>query len=235
MMSIEKENEEYISNLYSINGKDARNYLKERNISVSTAKFWKLGFSPHGFIPQNHTSQSKKMNGRITIPVYNSNDKLIAFSGRSIYNESPKYMHYVFPTRSMLFGLSQNKQNILQDNFIIFVEGQFDVIMAWQYGLKNCVCTFGAHCSEAQYALASRYTNRIFIMYDNDNAGIMGASECMDKNNTYNEVTVKNLNHFFQPGDDMDSWIRNNNPEILLKYINETSQQIFMEKMKNLL
>jgi DNA primase len=194
-VSIEKECQEYINNLYSINGKDARNYLKQRKISVSTAKFWELGFSPHDFIPQYHTSQSKKMNGRITIPVYDNNGKLIAFSGRSVYNESPKYMHYVFPTRSTLYGLHQNKHNIIKANAVLFVEGQFDVISAWQHGLKICVCTFGAHCSETQYALAARYTNRIFIMYDNDKAGLEGIEKFL-KTNQLKEKVNSNINNF---------------------------------------
>ena len=207
------ENKEYVEMLFSNEGAKARKYLKDRYISVATANIWQLGYSPENFVPKCYANSDatfyKAMNGRITIPVYNQNGEIIGISGRSVSpNLKPKYMHYVFPTRSTLFGLWQNEKDILRENAIVFTEGQFDVISAWQNGLRICVCTFGAHFSEAQYAIASRYTDRINIMYDKDEAGITGTKASIEKNNTYNEIKVKSIQYLMKDGDDLDSWIK---------------------------
>lgn len=188
-MEYNEESKEYIKMLYSEEGREARQYLKNRYISVATAKFWELGYSPYDFVPECYKDSDvtfyKKMHGRITIPVYDSNGNMIGISGRAIDpNVKPKYMHYVFPTRSTLFGLWQNKKDVVRENAIVFAEGQFDIINAWQNGLRICVCTFGAHFSEVQYAIASRYTNRINVMYDQDQAGIDGTISSMKRNKT---------------------------------------------------
>lgn len=238
MIDYQPENQEYISQLFGKNGEEARQYLKDRYINVATAKIWQLGFSPKNFIPQCYTNSDitfyKKMNGRITIPVYNSNGILIGISGRSIYKDlKPKYMHYIFPTRSTLFGLWQNAKDIIRENAIVFTEGQFDVITAWQNGLRICACTFGAHFSEVQYAIASRYTSRINIMYDQDQAGIDGTKNSLEKNSTYDEVKTKSIQYLMKSGDDLDSWIKQKgNAEKVLKAINY-SQLDFIENTLN--
>ena len=224
-MSYSSEIKEYSDILFGEQGIDGRKYLQDRFINVSTAKFWQLGFSPKNFCPECYKNTDhtfwKKMNGRITIPVYNSNGEVIGISGRSIYDDiTPKYMHYVFPTRSTLFGLWQNAKDIVRENAVVFTEGQFDVITAWQRGLRICVCTFGAHCSEAQYALAARYTSRIAIMYDQDQAGRTGTTNALEKNNTYGEVFVKSIQGLMKNNEDLDSWIKTHTPERVLKIIN---------------
>ena len=232
-----EECKEYTSMLFSDKGREARRYLKDRYITVATAKFWELGFSPIDFIPQCYKDSDenfyKKMNGRITIPVYDSNGTIIGISGRSIYpNLKPKYMHYVFPTRSTLFGLWQNEKDIVRENAIIFAEGQFDIINAWQNGLRICVCTFGAHFSEVQYALASRYTDRINIMYDQDQAGIEGTFNSMKKNKTYGEVKVRSIQYLMNTGDDLDSWISESNAERVMAAVNFSQLDYVKSKVK---
>jgi len=219
-----EENKEYVNNLYGNLGKDGREYLKKRGITVPTAKFWELGFSPRNFIPEIYKNDTnfmyKKMNGRVTIPVYDSNGVLIGISGRSVYDDiKPKYMHYVFPTRSTLFGLWQNQKDVIRENAIVFAEGQFDIITAWQNGLRIAVCTFGAHCSETQFAIASRYTNRINILYDKDEAGELGTQKAL-KINTYGKVKVKSIGYLMLKDDDLDSWIQRNSYQKILNAIN---------------
>ena len=116
-MPYEKELNEYMDNLWDKQiGKEARDYLKQRHIKPSTAKAWNIGWCPKDFQPKCYSDTDyqyyMKMQGRIILPVYNSNGELIALSGRTIYKDvKPKYMHYQFPTSFTLFGLFINEKN----------------------------------------------------------------------------------------------------------------------------
>jgi len=202
---------EYKNILFSPRGIDGIMYLKKRNITPDTAKFWNMGFCPKDYMPECYRNSSfrqwKKMQGRIIFPVFDQFGNLIAMSGRTVFNESPKYIHYQFPTRKTLFGLYQNKDNIFNDNMIFFVEGQLDVITAWQKGFRNCVCTFGSHFSSEQIAYASRYCSNIGILYDNDEAGKSGAETSFGKLKNVNHLNIKIFQNIFPENDDVDSWI----------------------------
>lgn len=232
MSSYISEVREYQENLYDKHiGIDARDYLKKRQITPETARAWKIGFSPIGFVPQcynNYTGTTKfweKLNGRITFPVYNSNGEIVSISGRSIYDEiKPKYIHYQFPTRKNLFGLYNNIVKILEANAIIFVEGQLDVISAWQHGLRICASTMGAHFLFDQIILASRYTNRVFLLYDNDDAGEKGMMDSMKKLKTRGDMEVRKLSGILRQGEDVDDWVRQNDINIILNRIKPVSE-----------
>lgn len=227
MVNYQEEINEYCNNLFHPTiGKDARKYLYLRNITPNTVKFWKLGFSPLNYNPKCYQNERfdfwRKLNGRITIPVYDQNGDIVSISGRSIYPEiQPKYHHYQCSTTRILFGLYQNKKEIMNQNVIIFTEGQLDVISAWQHGLKVCASTFGSHFSNEQFAIASRYTNQIGILYDNDDAGTMGALSSLEKNNIYGDMQIKIINNILNKNEDLDNWIQHND---FHKIINEAKE-----------
>jgi DNA primase len=70
--------------------------------------------------------------------------------------------------------LYENKQHILEQNCVYVVEGQFDVIKAVEKGFKNIVALGGANMSPYQFSVISRYTDNIFLLLDNDQAGEKG-------------------------------------------------------------
>ena len=228
-MDYAQEMHEYEDNLWDKSiGKIARDYLKNRHISPATAKTWHIGYCPKGFNPKCYTGMQsrfwEKMWGRITLPVFNSNGDLIAISGRTIIDEKPKYMHYPFPTRKRLFGLYINEKAIMKHNAVIFTEGQLDVISAWQHGFQLCACTFGAHFSSEQIALASRYTDRIYVLYDDDEAGQEGAQKSLNKAKIKGDVKVRLLRGILKNGEDLDNWIQRNDYHKILNYINSNTE-----------
>ena len=214
MQNFIEENNWYIEQLFAEKNIQARDYLYMRNIKQGTALYWKLGFSPLDDI--NPTLKGldiyKKMQGRITIPIYNQNNKLISISGRYIYNDGkkPKYDHYPFPSRATLFGLAQNKDEIKKTGICYITEGQMDVIKAWQSGIKNVVCSFGAHCSLNHIALASRYCNKIIILYDNDFAGQNGAKQVYEYKKYGIDISVYNI---LPSGQDLDNYFNTHTAE----------------------
>ena len=237
-MPYEKELNEYMDNLWDKQiGKEARDYLKQRHIKPSTAKAWNIGWCPKDFKPKCYSDTDypyyMKMQGRIILPVYNSNGELIALSGRTIYKDiKPKYMHYQFPTSFTLFGLFINEKNILQDNYMIFTEGQFDVISAWQNGLKNVACTFGAHFSSNQILLASRYTNNVLILYDADIAGQEGASKALQKIKVRGDVKIKLLTGILKNGEDLDNWVQHNNVNLFKKIAHSNQESLLKYRLQ---
>ena len=228
---IEKELNEYINNLWDKEvGVLAREFLKSRNIRPDTARAWNIGYCPKDFVPKCYSENEyplyTKMQGRVILPVYDSNGDLLTLSGRTIHSEiKPKYIHYSFPTGKTLFGLYINEKDIIKKNILFFTEGQLDVISAWQNGLRTCACTFGSHFSSDQILLASRYTNRVFILYDDDEAGDKGASASMQKLKIKGDVEVKILKGILKNGEDLDNWVQKYDVSYFDKYIDGMSDE----------
>jgi DNA primase len=210
MPDFSKELEEYKHQLFSTYN-NAMIYLCERGISLETAKYWQLGYSPIGYEPDcykdNEENKSwKKMNGRLIIPIIDQNGKVISLSGRRVDDiTGPKYDHYPFPARRILFGLYQNKSNIRKENMAIITEGQMDVISAWQNGMRVVTSSFGAHASADHLALISRYANELNILYDADAAGLKGL-KIFDDIESKSDITCRLCTDIFRHGEDLDNF-----------------------------
>jgi len=231
---------EYITNLWDRDiGKEARDFLRKRKISPTTAKAWNLGYSPIDFVPKCFKEEDyptyTKMQGRLIIPVYDSNGELLTLSGRGITDDiKPKYMHYSFQTSRTLFGLYINEKDITKNNVIFFTEGQFDVISAWQNGFRLCACTFGSHFSEEQILLASRYAKRVYILFDEDEAGIDGAKISFDKIKLKGDMSIKILSGILKENEDLDDFVRKNDISYFNRFIKETKLEDILKYKLNL-
>ena len=240
-MDYTQELKEYKHNLFDKEiGKPAREYLKKRNVTPKTAIAWNLGYCPMDYVPECYSKTEypfwEKMWGRLILPVYNSNGELLTLSGRAISDDiKPKYMHYQFPTSFTLFGLYINEKNILKDNYMIFTEGQFDVISAWQHGLKNVACTFGAHFSANQILLASRYTNHVLVLYDDDEAGQEGALKSYKKLKIHGDVEVKLLKGILKNGEDLDNWVQHHNVSLFQKLAKSNEEALLKYRLKKIM
>ena len=212
----EEEMNEYINILLNKpEGKPGRDYLNSRGITKDTAIFWKLGYCPVGYKPRCYSNEQfpfwLKMHGGLTIPIFDANGNLVSISRRRVIEiknrqKNPKYDHYVFGARSTLFGLYQNKSRIFLDNKGIITEGQLDVISAWQKGIKTVVSSFGAHAGKAHLINLSRYTENIFIVYDNDDAGQKGINGALK---AARELKIKiKIKKPFAEGVDLDQWVK---------------------------
>lgn len=205
--------------LHSPAGAPGRVYLQRRGLTPTTARAWGLGYCPVDFTPKCYAARAgrvppkarfwEKMRGRLTIPVVDSAGDIVAISGRAVDATvpGPKYMHYVFPTSRVLFGLWMNRRTAFDTGVIVLTEGQLDVISAWQAGMR-CVCAcFGAHFSEHQLALATRYVDKVGILFDDDEAGRQGAQTAIAKCKTTGGARVRVLTGVLG-GHDLDEFIR---------------------------
>ena len=124
----------------------------------------------------------------LIMPYYDVYGNPIALVARTLFNEDQrrelklsKYKNTVFKKRNHLFGLNFAKKEILKEDSVYICEGQFDVIKANEFGFNNCVALGNSNMTIEQFLLVTRYTNNIFMLLDNDEAGDKGYQRAFDK------------------------------------------------------
>lgn len=189
----------YHRNLFSAQGKSARQYLWKRNFSEEIIKKFQLGYALPGYehlmsillakkIPLSDlfkaglvakSSKSGKtmdyFRNRIIFPIFNLQGNIIAFGGRVLDDKLPKYINSpetaVYSKAKHLYGLFQAKKSIRQKNQVIIVEGYTDVLMAHQYGFEDVVASLGTALTSQQIDLVKRYADEVLVAFDSDTAG----------------------------------------------------------------
>ncbi|MFH1381243.1 MAG: DNA primase, partial [Candidatus Omnitrophota bacterium] len=88
-----------------------------------------------------------RFRNRIMFPIFNAKGKVLAFGARAMDNSLPKYLNspetYIYTKGKELYGLNFAKESIRKQNYVIIVEGYFDLILPFQNEIKNIVATLG--------------------------------------------------------------------------------------------
>ncbi|MGD1209925.1 MAG: DNA primase [Candidatus Acidiferrales bacterium] len=112
---------------------------------------------------------------RIMFPIANDSGKVIAFGGRAMGDDMPKYMNSpetpIYSKSNVLYHLDRAKEAIRQNDFAILVEGYMDAIAVARAGFANVVASCGTSLAEPQIKLLGRFTRRVVVNYDPDTAG----------------------------------------------------------------
>jgi DNA primase len=148
----------------------AHPYLQSRGISKETTEQFGLGFFPG----------RGTMHGRIVIPIHNEGGELIAYAGRSVDDEEPKYkLPAGFHKASVLYNLHRSLERDGQKvATVVLVEGFFDCIRVHEAGYP-CVAMMGSSLSDLQEALLCQHFTGVVILLDGDSAGQKGTDECL--------------------------------------------------------
>jgi DNA primase len=190
---------EYFSgNLSSDTGKAARDYLKKRGIDDSVVKKFGLGYSREGWrhlkdffdgrkvppelvekaglvISKDNGKSYDRFRGRLIFPIMDLNGSVVAFGGRVIDKEEPKYLNSpespVYIKGKTLYGLYQTKREISKKNDSIIVEGYLDFLSLWDAGVTNVVATLGTALTKDQVELIRRFSRNVAVIFDPDEAG----------------------------------------------------------------
>lgn len=184
----------------------AQEYLSGRGLNAQTIKQFRIGFISDewnilytelkktfeekeilesGLVVKNESGRIyDRFRGRIMFPIFDSNQKVIAFTGRVIISkqqEAPKYVNspetQLFSKSHILYGLNFAKQAIRKHNFVILVEGQMDVIMSHQMGYSNTVASSGTAFTQDQLQIISKLTPNLLLAFDSDSAGLATTSK----------------------------------------------------------
>ena len=187
----------YYLSLNSDEGQFARKYAAKRNLSNATLKNFGIGYSPDkwdalykhlsakGYSDEEMQSsglfiQSKKtgklldlFRNRLMIPIFDAFGKIVAFGGRSMGDEMPKYINSpdsaVYKKQEHLYAFNFAKKS--REKQLIIVEGYMDAIAMHQAGIKNAVAALGTAFTDSQLRLASKYSDEVVFFFDADNAG----------------------------------------------------------------
>ena len=108
-------------------------------------------------------------------PIANDSGKIVAFGGRAIGDDLPKYLNSpetpIYSKSNVLYHLDRAKESLRQRDFAVLVEGYMDAIAVARAGISNVVASCGTSLTEPQVKLLNRFTRRIIVNYDPDTAG----------------------------------------------------------------
>lgn len=156
-----------------------------------------------------------KFRKRITFPIANEQGKTIAFTARALdevddkgraiakYMNSPETALY--SKGQVLFNLDKAKADMRAHDFVLLVEGQMDCISVYMAGIKNVLAVSGTAFTEMQVRQISRFTKRVVVNFDPDNAGA-GAAEKAIALLTEEDFEVKVIT--LEGGLDPDRYVR---------------------------
>jgi DNA primase len=228
-------------------------YLKERGILSETIKTFHLGYASAewdgllkyvqryghsvylykklGLLLESEKTKNlyDRFRNRLIFPIYNPSDKVVGFGGRALVDEpnSPKYMNSpespVYRKSRVLYGLNLAKEAIREKGAVIFVEGYMDLLQLYQAGIRNVVATSGTALTEEHARLIRRYTNRVFLCYDADSAGINAAvrgGEILFQQLLETEVLI------LPAGEDPDSYVKKYGKEAVLEFLTEADDYL---------
>ena len=168
-------------------------YLKNRGLTDGMIKKYGLGYCSErqsnylikqvkknfaeGIIKASGYLEPFLFGGRITIPLYDRNGKIVSFSGRLINdNKNKNDVKYINGHSSPIFekgGFLYNLNNAKAGKTAVVVEGYFDVMMLDKIGI-NAVSINTSQVSIKQAKLLKRYFKQIILMLDGDEAGLNG-------------------------------------------------------------
>lgn len=188
-------------------GRQARQYLSEREISDSAAEEFGLGFAPDRWDELLIAARQKKIpdrlslagglivardsggfydkfRNRIMFPIIDASSRVIGFGGRTLGDDPAKYMNSpstaLFDKSNCVYALDKARLAISSTGTVAVVEGYTDVIMAHQFGCKNVVATLGTSLTNGHVRLLKRYAKNIVLIFDNDIAGRAAAERALD-------------------------------------------------------
>jgi len=165
-------------------------------------------------------------NHPLILPFRDTYGNVVALIGRTVLSEFewkaleiPKYKNTAetnqFKKGNLLFGLYENKNSIIDQNCVYIVEGQFDVIKSVEKGFTNIVALGNSHMTSYQFSVISRYTDNIYLLLDNDEAGRKGRKRIVEKfgklaniQNFYLPEGFKDIDEYFtKSGEDTVSFV----------------------------
>jgi len=140
---------------------------------------------------QKAKSSYDRFRSRIMFPIFDLTEQVVGFSGR-IYPEpgdgkklSAKYINspntLIYNKSRTLYGLSKARQSIRKNKFAILVEGNLDVILSHQAGVKNVLATCGTALNQDHLKILKRYTDKLKLCFDQDEAGKLATKDAIKK------------------------------------------------------
>lgn len=232
---------------------EAQDYLSARGIDTDTATRFGIGYVPNAWdglakhlkVDLNQLTEVQRMSalfnqsgqsrcydrfrGRLMFPIHDRKGRVVAFGGRSLGDEQPKYLNSaetaIFHKRSQLYGLYEALKIDAQPEYMILVEGYMDVVALAQANINNAVAALGTAVTAAQLQQLFKATQTLVFCLDGDQAGETASWRTLErvlpllKEGRY--VRVVSL----PKGEDPDSYVQSHGKNAFLECI-ETAPEL---------
>lgn len=232
-------------------GEPARNYLMERGLSEDTIRNFGLGYSRmyrddlYKYLKQKgYSDELLKDSGlvrfdekhgagdvfwnRVMFPIMDLNGKVIGFGGRVMGDGLPKYVNSqetrIYEKRRHLYGFHLARRS-KREGYIL-CEGYMDVISMHQAGFDNATASLGTAFTIQQAMLLKRYTDKVYLAYDSDGAGVNAAQKAIP---ILREVGISARVINMQPYKDPDEFMKNLGAEEFEKRIVQAESSLMFQ------
>lgn len=227
----------------------AQKYFKTRGLSKQIVKEELVGYCP-----AYSRYSFPLLRGRLIVPIRDVYGQTIALAGRQIpsikddlitafwdsFGNEPskcqdriskwtrgKWINEPYVKAKNLFFLDKSKQFVREKNYIVLVEGYFDVYSLYDNNIKNVAAICGTSISEFQISLASRYCDNIVVLMDSDFAGKTAANKIVSK---VQELGLKAFKVYLPVGMDPDDFAKNYD----VSFLDSAIQNMISESKKEL-
>ncbi|MFC7366913.1 DNA primase [Vreelandella zhaodongensis] len=222
-------------------GQGAQRYLQERGLSSDVVSAYGIGYAPGGWealkqhlsergigepvqieygllIHREDTGRTyDRFRDRVMFPIRDLRGRTIAFGGRVMGDEQPKYLNSpetpVFHKGRELYGLYEARQASSKLEQLVIVEGYMDVVALAQFGINNAVATLGTATTDDHLSRLFRLVSRVVFCFDGDRAGRQAASRALETALPL-MIDGREARFLFLPeGDDPDTLVRREGSE----------------------
>ncbi|NIA15396.1 MAG: DNA primase [Nitrospiraceae bacterium] len=231
----------------ALRGSACRQYLKSRDLRPETVKRFSLGFAPDDWsmlVDKAHAAGIKDpvleasglarrgprgglydfFRNRLMIPILDAAGNVVAFGGRDLGEEGPKYINSpenaLYKKSRVLYGLHEARDAMRKEKQAILVEGYFDLMRCFDAGIENVVAPCGTALTELQGALIKRYVPEVVVVFDADPAGIRaalrGVGLLTDAGLTVRALTLPD-------GKDPDDYIKAHGPDAFRELVSNAA------------
>ncbi len=183
-------------------GADAAAYLRRRGVPDSFRESFRLGYAPadrkwlFSFLKsKGYSSEFLAHSGvfsaqhpdfplfadRLIFPICSPKGETIAFGGRLLQGDGPKYMNSpdtaLFHKQENLFALDKALPWIKKENKVLVCEGYMDALSYQVAGISWAVAPLGTAFTERQAHMLRRWTENVILAFDSDDAGKRAADK----------------------------------------------------------
>lgn len=223
-------------------------YLKKRGLSGQAAKFFGIGYAPPGWdnlqekLATDNTSLKQlvscgmliekedgrtydRFRDRIMFPIRDIRGRVIAFGGRVLGDEKPKYLNSpetpIFQKGRELYGLYEARKIRQKLTRFLIVEGYMDVVALAEYGIHYAVATLGTATSEHHLRRLFKLVPEVIFCFDGDQAGRTAAARAMETVLPVLEDGLQARFIFLPDDEDPDTLVRKEGKEAFEQRLNQ--------------
>ncbi len=200
---------------------DLYQYLKSKGYDDAVLK-------ETGLVTIEERGGRDKFWNRVMFPIMDVNNRVIGFGGRVMGDGMPKYLNSpetrIFDKGRNLYGLNYARTS--REKQILVCEGYMDVISMHQAGFTNAVASLGTALTSQHAVLLKRYTDRVILTYDSDDAGIRAALRAIP---ILKEVGISAKVLSMEPYKDPDEFMKNLGADEFRKRIEAARNSFYFE------